>query len=127
MRVSIEHQEKAKGFLGHHHQVDVITSVEFSEEEISIIKNRQLENHIVIEREPDSRTAGKMTAEELEACASNFHLRVGHLMQNRSDRFTFDSPSQAKAYQQRLAQALQELKSFLNNNAAIGLPTTFEI
>ena len=65
VRVSIEHRERAAGFLGSCHQVEVITRIEFSDEELSIIENRQLQDHVVIERAPDSRTAGKFTPDEL--------------------------------------------------------------
>jgi hypothetical protein len=129
MRVSIEHREKAGllGGLGGAARVEVIMQVQFSEEERSIIASHRLEHFIVLERDPDSRLASKLTAEELAQWAQTFHLRIGDLMKGVPDCFTFDTPRDAKLYQLRLIDALKELKAFLMDNTAIAQPSRFEL
>jgi hypothetical protein len=126
MRVHIEHREKAAGILRGVRQVEVIAYVNFSEEELSVITGRQLEDFVVLNRAPDSRLADKLAPEEVEQWEQDFSLTIGDLMNRTPDRFTLDTPSDAKAYQVRLADALRQLKSFLTDNSALSGPTSLE-
>src|SRR5258706_12688715 len=99
MRAHIEQKEKSAGFLRGVRQVEVIAHVDFSEEEVSVITSRQLEDFVVLLRTPDSRLAGKMAPEEAEQWEQDFSLTIRDLMNQTPDRFTLDTPSDAKAYQ----------------------------
>tara|TARA_R110002110_G_scaffold322490_1_gene534916 strand:- start:43 stop:399 length:357 start_codon:yes stop_codon:yes gene_type:complete len=118
MRVSIEHSDKAVGLLRMVNQIQVTTTVQFSEEELAVIRDRRLKDYIVAERVPDSRTASKFDAEYAARIADGWHLRVRDLMKGKPDGFMFDTPVDAKIYEQRLTEALKALKSFIEGNAA---------
>ena len=102
MRVHIEHRQRSAGLLRGVRQVEVIAYVDFSEEEISIITSRQLEDFVVLLRTPDSRLAGRLAPEEVEHWEQDFSLTIRDLIGKTPDRFTLDTPSDAKAYQARL-------------------------
>jgi hypothetical protein len=127
MRAHIEQKEKSVGLLRGVRQVEVVAYVNFTEEELSVITSRQLEDFVVLLRTPDSRRAGKMAPEEIEQWEQDFSLTIGDLMNDRPDKFTLDTPSDAKAYQARLTDALRQLKLFLTENAALADPTILEI
>ncbi len=127
MRVHIEHKEKSAGLLRGVRQVEVIAYVEFSEEELSVITSRQLEDFVVLHRTPNSRLAGKLAPEEAEQWEQDFSLTIGDLMNQMPDRFTVDTPADGKTYQARLTDALRQLKSFLMDNTALADPTVLEI
>lgn len=127
MRVSIEHADKTSGFLKQVNQVEVITQVEFSQEELEVIHDRNLKDYIVVEREPDSRTASKFDPEYAASIAQGWHLRVKDLMKSRPDRFIFDTPVHAKNYEAQLTEGLRTLKSFIEGSTAVGEATSFEL
>ena len=127
MRVSIEHSDKAVGLLRMVNQIQVTTTVQFSEEELAVIRDRRLKDYIVAERVPDSRTASKFDAEYAASIADGWHLRVKDLMKGKPDSFLFDTPVDAKIYEERLKEALKALKSFIEGNAATAEATTFEL
>ena len=126
MRIRIVHEEKRTGFLSNATVVDVVTYVEFSEEELAIIELRHLTDYVVLEREPPSHLAAKLTPEEAEMWAASFHLRIADLMGFAPDRYTLDTPLDAKAYQLALTEALRSLKAFITNNASAGHSSTLE-
>ena len=127
MRIHIEHREKFAGLLRGVRQVEVIVHVEFSEEELAIITSRQLEDFVVLRRTPDSRLADGLSPEEAEQWDQEFSLTIADLMGKTPDRFTLDTPSDAKAYQARLTDALRRLKSFLTDNTTLADPTNLEL
>lgn len=128
MRVTIEHNEKkSTGLLRAVRQVEVVTHVQFSQAELLIIEQRELEDFIVLERAPDSHLAASFSPNEREAWDGAFHLRIRDLLKVAPDRFTLDTPSDAKAYQAHLADALRQLKIFIANNAELAGPTDLEL
>mgnify|MGYP001550244291 CR=1 FL=1 len=127
MRVRIEHQEKSTGPLRAAHQVEVVTQVQFSQAERLIIEHRGLEDFVVLERLPDSRLAATLAPEEQDVWDGAFHLRIRDLTNEAPDRFTLDTPSDAKAYQARLTDALRQLKIFIEANADLGSTTVLEL
>ncbi len=127
MRVKIEHHEKPAGLLRSGRQVEVVADVHFSEAERLIIQHRGLEDFVVMERRPDSRLATTIPPDELDDWEGAFHLRIGDLLKEAPDRFTLDTPSDAKAYQARLVDALKTLKTFIADNAALGGPTVLDL
>ncbi|MDE1945381.1 MAG: hypothetical protein KGI03_03875, partial [Patescibacteria group bacterium] len=122
-----EHNDKTSGLFGNVHQVEVFTRVQFSEEELAIIKSRKLKDYVVLKRKPDSRTAKKFDAEYMASIADGYHLRVKDLMKEDADRFTFDTPVDAKVYEENLTAALKQLKSFIVGNAGVAEAKTFEL
>ena len=125
MRVSIEHKDKVAGLFRNIHQVDVVTSVQFTEEELAVIKSRKLKDYIVLERMPDSRMVEKLGA-DLPNYLDGFKLRIKDLMKG-PDAFTCDTPIDAKAYEHSLTEALKELKAFIAGNAETATAKTFEL
>jgi len=125
MRVSIQHRERRAGFLRNVRQVEVVTSVQFSEEEKSIIWRRQLGDFIVIARHPNSHQAKRRELWNPRPRTDDFDLLVSSLMKGRPDTFACDTPVHAKAYERALVEALKELKSFIVHGAALGPPTSF--
>ena len=107
--------------------MEVAVSVIFDEEERLIIKARQLEDVVVLERGPDARRAKEMEPAEAERWAHKFHLRIGHLESGETDRFACTTPAEAKNYHQRLVEALKQLKIFLLANAELEPPVNFEL
>ena len=127
MRAYIQHEERTAGLLRSIRQVDVVVHVEFSDEERVIIERRGLEEFVILERTPDTRLLDKLRSEEINGWDHSFHLRVRDLLGATPDRFTFDTPSDAKAYQARLTDALRSLKAFILANTTLGEATTLEI
>lgn len=127
MRVSIEHSEKSAGLLKRVTQIEVTTTVLFSEEELAVIRDRHLKDYVVVERELDSRTARSLNPENSREDAKIWFLRVRDLMKGKPDRFTFDTPVDAKMYEDRLKEGLKALKSFIEGNASMAQATTFEL
>lgn len=127
MRVHFQHEEKTTGLLRSDRQIEVIAYVEFSDEERLIVERRGLQNFVLLERVPDARLANRFTPDEFEAWEQSFHLRIRDLLVATPNRFTLDTPSDAKAYQARLTEALRNLKSFILANASLSEPTTLEI
>jgi len=126
MRVRIDQQEKSVGVLASRCQVEVSVQVEFTQEELLIINCRGLQDFVVLERAPDSRLAAKLAAQEFDDRVPIFDLRVRDLMNASPERFTLDTPSDAKAYQANLTEALKQLKSFIADNAYLAQPTILE-
>jgi|GEM_PF-1282536 len=128
MRVTIRHEDKRAGLLCTQHKVAVVTSVQFSEEELAIINSRKLKKYVVLKREPDAVVANrfKNDPEYLYSIAQGFHLTIGNLVKG-PDEYSLDSPVEAKVYEERLTQALKTLKGFINGNEVMGEGTSFEL
>ncbi len=127
MRVSIEHRERTTGLLRRTTQYEVVTKVDFSDEELAIIQHRRLENTIVLERSPDRIHASKFTQQELADLADQWHLKIKSLMKRGPDVHTLDTPIEAKQYEHDLTGALRQLKVYIEGNATVGGAKTFEL
>ena len=57
---------------------------------------------------------------------AKFELRVEHLTDEKLDRFLCATPSQAKIYEERLLDALAQMKLWLDDNAETGTRTVVE-
>ena len=127
MRVTFEHREKnmPKGTFSSKtvRQVEVLTTVQFSEVELAVITGWELEYMKLFERKYDALTRGKSQ----EKNDTPNRMTIKDLLQREPDRFTFDTPSQAKTYQRELTEALKLLKLTIDADAALGEPTTFEL
>ena len=135
MRVSISHGEHKTGLLLGKKRHTVTVSVQFSDEELHVIKNRDLGNDIILERDPpvDAKvTEVKGVGSALKVVSgmgktvNGFHLRIKDLM-NGSDTYTLTTPVEAKVYEDELIEKLRVLKSYLEGNAEGGSDKSFEL
>ena len=125
MRVNIEHKEVTKGFLSKKTFVEVHTSVEFSNEELAIIERNKLRKRIVLEREPHfDRPQSTRNDPNL---AEVWHLHIYNLIKDKPEIYSVASPSDAKAYEERLTEALHQLKAFITANSTVSTGKSFEL
>lgn len=122
MRVQIEHVPKTEGWMSKKKYIEVHTTVQFNEEELSIIDGYDLKDLVVLEREP-SLTARKV--EDFDE--SHYWLRLRHLLNGKADIYTVVAPVPAKRYQERLEKALAEVKTYLDETAEPLEPKAFEL
>lgn len=118
MRVSIEHDEVRKGFVlkTTYHQVTL--RVALSHEEKQIIRQRSLLKTKLLDRRPADA--------KVDARDEKFELRVGDLLNEQPDRFLCANPSQSKIYEERLLEAIAQLKLWLEDNAETASRTVVE-
>lgn len=118
MRVSITHGEKKTGLIMKKTFYTVLVQVEFSQEELAVIKQRKLEKTIVMER-PWPAHMGEMSG--------NYNLSIGSLVSNLTTETNFTTPVEAKQYEAELTNKLRALKEFLTDNTSTGTSTSFEL
>lgn len=117
MRVSITHHAVTTGIIFRRTFYAVDLSVHFTHEETQIIRQRRLEEALLLERRPATA--------KVDDRDERFALRVRHLKAG-TDRFLTATPAAAKLYQAELLQALEQLKHWLSANADIADRTTVE-
>ena len=118
MRVSIKHTTVQKGLLFKTTYYAVDLTVHFTHEETQIIRQRKLEQSVLLQRRPATA--------KVDDRDDKFTLLVAHLKQG-TDRFLTANPAAAKLYQQELLQALEQLKDWLSLNAESGQNLTVEL
>jgi len=127
MRVSFEHNEKTTGLFIKKHTVDVVTSVQFSDEELAIINSRKLKQYIVLKREPDAVVTNRFKNDPAYLNSlTGFDLTVARLVKG-PDSYACDTPVDAKVYESNVTDALKALKSFITGNADKAEAKTFEL
>ena len=128
MRVSFEHNAKSSGIISKFHYVDVITTVQFSDEEMAIINSRKLKGFTVLDRGPDAVVRNRFERKHPDYLArlSNFELTVKKLMKG-PDTYSCETPAHAKSYEQEVTDALKKLKDFILGSADTAESKTFEI
>lgn len=138
MRINIEHTEKKQGMVFKKTLHGVSITINFSQEELQIIKVRKLERTVILERETpadvneekhaDRGLARKLaTAAIMGADANHFHLTIGKLMRG-TDTYYVSTPLEAKAYEAELKEALPLLKQYITENEGITeRSSTFEL
>lgn len=124
MQVEIDHNEKPMGFFNKRTMYGVSVAVHFTEEQKAIIKLRRLEGVTVIKRDQDVKD--KRYFKELERDGF-FNLTIGKLKDGYGDIHYFNTPSQAKQYQEEVEVGLTNLSAYLADNAEIGTRKVFEI
>ncbi|MEJ6404949.1 hypothetical protein [Yoonia sp. 2307UL14-13] len=115
--------------------------VEFSTEELAVIRERKLETDVVLERDYSSdmsqaaiekrenRGLGKklLTAAVSGTDANHQHLSVRKLM-NGEDVYFRSTPMEAKDYEEQLKNSLVTLKNWIVGNAEVETETaSFEL
>ena len=118
MRVSITHETVRKGLILKTTFHEVHLKVAFTHEEKQIIRQRNLLTTKLMDRRPADA--------KVDARDTKFELRVEHLLDEKLDRFLCANPSQAKVYEERLLDALAEMKLWLDDNAETGTRTVVE-
>jgi len=141
MKVTLNHVQKTTGLIRKrtHHGVSV--RVEFNAEELAIIRERNLEPDVVVERGyssdiSDSKAEAhanrglgrKLLAVAVEGADANFtNLSVRMLMKGE-DVFFLETPMEAKDYEAHLKEQLVKLKGWIEGNAEVEKETaTFEL
>ncbi|WP_371229924.1 hypothetical protein [Roseovarius sp. 2305UL8-3] len=118
MRVSIEHETVRKGWLFKTTYHEVVLKVAFTHEEKQIVRQRNLLKTKLLDRRPATA--------KVDARDDKFELRVEHLMNEAPDRFLCATPSQSKIYEERLLDALAQMKLWLDDNADTAERTVIE-
>ena len=137
MKVTINHVEKTQGMIFKKTLHGVELSVAFNEEELAIIRERKLEGDIIVERgvpadvdaekHANRGLASKLATAALSgADANHFHLTIGKLMKG-TDTYFFETPLEAKEYDEHLRDTLPNFKNYLLANAEKGEGGSFEL
>ncbi|MEL7275567.1 MAG: hypothetical protein AAGK98_03780 [Pseudomonadota bacterium] len=141
MKVSINHTQKTSGMIRKTTYHGVAVQVEFNTEEMAVIRERQLEKDIILQRDPpadmsdaaiekrENRGLGRklLTAAVSGADALHDDLTVRKLMQG-VDLYFLGTPMEAKAYEAELKEALVKLKNWIVGNAEVETETaSFEL
>jgi hypothetical protein len=126
MRVSISHRQKSGFFFGRT-RYQVVASVQFSPEELGVIKKLRWKNALLLKRQPDNRGAKGLTEAELAQLSNVWNLTLDKLLKG-DDVYTLDTPMEAKEYEEELMEALRNLKRGLEGNVTTPVGTqTFEL
>ena len=107
-------------------QVEVLTTVRFSEMEKAIIRRRRLRDFIVLKRMPDTLYMRRRELLGLKVPKEGFELQVRDLL-DRTDRHLCDTPVHATAYVRALRRALVKLKVFIDENAGLRLVAHYRL
>ena len=119
MRIAIRHEEVRQGLVFKTTFHDVCVSVDFTHEEHQIIMQRNLGDHVLMERAP----AGASGEDNPEW----YVLRVRHLLERKPDRHRTANPYDAKVYETRLMTALELMRDWLAANADPGDDKVIEL
>lgn len=141
MKVSIEHTEKSIGMLRRSTLHGVSVHVQFSEEERSVVEQRNLKYDTVLERghsadvsetkaiKKDNRGLGRrlLTAAVSGADANTTNLTINKLMIG-PDLYFLETPLEAKEYEAELENRLVLLKDYIVGNEGVAeTSTSFEL
>jgi hypothetical protein len=114
MRVSIDHGEMTSGFFAKKTFHTVTVRVDFSEEEKHIIKKTRIEKATVVER----GVPADRNPRQFEGIEDVFNLTVHKLLEG-PDTYAFETPLEAKEYEELFKASLQNLKAHLVGNTGI--------
>lgn len=109
MRISIKHNTVRQGLLFKTTYYEVLLTVLFTHEEIQIIRQRKLMQTKLLDRRPATA--------KVDDRDSKFELKVGDIVNGKTDRFLCATPSAAKRYEEMLLDTLQQLKLWISDNA----------
>ena len=129
MRIDIQHVEKSKGLVFRKTLHGVALTVQFSGEEEAIIKTRRLGNDVIVERGAPAdvdaeKHASRGLMKKIATAAvkgmdgNNFHLTATKLMRG-TDTYFFNTPLEAKEYEEHIREVLPNFKEHLLGNAEI--------
>jgi hypothetical protein len=118
MRVTIEHHDVRRGWLFPKTFHEVHLTVAFSHEEKQIIRQRRLGQTVLLRRRPATA--------KVDDRDDKFLLRLGDLLDGRTDRFLCPTPSAAKIYEEEVLYMMQQVKAWVGDNAESGGRTVVE-
>ena len=119
MRISIEHNPIQTGLIFKTAMFEVATTVLFTHEEIQIIRQRGLQGVKLMDRRPATA--------KVDDSDEKFALHLGDILNGKTDRFICATPALAKVYQDELVDMLQQIKTWLGDNAEVAPPTVTEL
>jgi hypothetical protein len=127
MRVSIDHNEKSVGLLFRSTKHEVVTSIQFTAEELAVINGRKLKEYVVLERGWDATMKDNAAKHpEYYDTVPQPNLTIGKLVKG-PDHYVFDTPIESKRYEGQLTEALKQLKGFLVGNETRAESKSFEL
>ena len=128
MQVSFEHKEVSQGIFKKKTHIEVLATVKFTDEELGIIKNRNLKDFMVWDREPDyiGVTRDAAVIDDIVE-AGRYRLTIGKLMNGKTDSYTCASPVHANNYEQELTAKLKQLKEFIVGSTEVPESKTIEL
>jgi hypothetical protein len=125
MRVNISSQEKTQGFLRKTSYVQLSANVDFTEEELHIIKISGLDKKMLCEK-PQSDIVVKRLG-NLADDPSMFRLMVGTLIRERPFTYDLDDHAQAAVFKEELTDGLKLLKRHIEANSVGEQSESFEL
>ncbi len=124
MRVNIEHTEDSRGIFKKTTYYVVTIKVDFSDEELHIIKDQDIEDLVVLERNTPASLIDKNFDDE----AGYWDLKIKSLMLKDGSSHDFHTVGEAKQYATALEEAMPRLKDYISANAGIDETSkTFEL
>ena len=121
MKITIEHDTVTLGLFRKKTHYRVKCTVQFSQEELHVIKSKDLGDKIVLNRPPMSVLNSAPDA-DIDA------LRIRHFISGKGDTHTFATPGEARDYDEEVKEGLPKLKAFIENNSDIKeTKTSFEL
>lgn len=111
MRINLKHETVRKGLLFKTPYTQVSCTVLFSHEELQILRQRHLLKNKLMDRRPATA--------KVDDRDDKFELLVGDLTNGKTDHFLAAHPSAGKLYEERLLDALRQLKDWIGDNAEL--------
>ena len=118
MRVTINHVDVRRGFIFRRTYHEVHLTVAFTHEEKQIIRQRHLGDSLLMQRRPPTA--------KVDDRDQKFELRLGDLLDGRTDRFLCANPSASKIYEEEALRMLAQVKVWLSDNAETGVRNVTE-
>ena len=112
MRVTVTHHIVRRGFILRTTYYEVQLTVFFSHEEKQVIQMRGLADTKLLDRRPATA--------KVDDRDEKFELRLGHLMDGRTDHFLCATPSKSKVYQEDILGVMEQVKKWIGDNTEMG-------
>ena len=137
MRVSIKYDERAAGIIFHRTDIYQIWTIEFSDEEKAIVRQRRLGNVTIhnmwiypvlispiIKQEP---LFSKLPLIGPVFVRAKPNVTVSDLLAYRVFIYKWSTATEAKEFEQEICDNLEALKDMIVHNKDVGRDTVFEL
>jgi hypothetical protein len=125
MRVNISSTEKTQGLLRKTSYVQFSANIDFTEEELHVIKQAGLDKKSICEK-PQSDIVVKRLGKSADD-PRMFQLTVATLMREKPWTYDLDDHAQANVFKEELTEGLKLLKRHIEANAAGPQSESFEL
>jgi hypothetical protein len=125
MRVNISTTEKTQGFLRKTSYVQFSANIDFSEEELFVIRKTGLDKKMLCEK-PQSDVVVKRLG-KLADDPNMFNLMVGTLVREKPFTYDLDDHAQASVFKEELTEGLKLLKRHIEANSVGEQSASFEL